>query len=85
MAETNDRPSNGRATVYQVYQALERLEDKVDIRLERIEDRLSARDDDHEARIRYLERWKYGIGASLVAALGALGSVIVALVRGVGS
>lgn len=32
--------------------------------------------EDHEQRIRSLEKWRYGTGASLIAALGAAGVAV---------
>lgn len=46
--------------LYTVQEALQRIESKVDKIL-----------DDHEERIRSLERWKWGLPASLVAAMAA--------------
>lgn len=37
--------------------------------------------DDHESRIRLLERFKYGVPASLVAALGSVAASAVLLIR----
>lgn len=58
--------TNGRATIREVIELLERLEDKIDRKLS-----------DHELRLRGAERWRYALPPTLLLAATSL--VIAAL------